>query len=62
MAEKANSGEMILMGVRLTETVQLPDFLRPLQNVRGWKFTDAELSEEVARIWDTLPSGRRRPV
>ena len=59
LADRASVGGLVLIGIRLEEGVQLADFLKPIQNVREWQRTDAELADEVTRIWDNLPADRR---
>jgi hypothetical protein len=62
MADRRDSGEFLLIGVRLQQEVKLPPFLRPYQNIRGWTF-DGNISglvDEIVRSTDLLSASKKK--
>lgn len=61
LANRADSGELSLVGVRLQQDVRIPPHLTPLQNIRGWKYRNNydALVSEIVRSVDTARAARK---
>jgi hypothetical protein len=61
MAERADSGKLVLLGVRLERDAKLPPHLSSYQNIRGWdrKENIPELVTEIVNSFDKVAAARK---